>query len=51
MKTILGRDNPLAIAGFAGPALVLFGVFILLPLLLAAGATFTNHRLVSPEPL
>ena len=50
MKTLLGRDNPLAIAGFAGPALLLFGVFILLPLLLAAGATFTNHRLVSPEP-
>jgi multiple sugar transport system permease protein len=50
MKTLPGRDNPLAIAGFAGPALLLFGVFILLPLLLAAGATFTNHRLVSPEP-
>jgi multiple sugar transport system permease protein len=50
MKTLLGRDNPLAIAGFAGPALLLFGVFILLPLLLAAGATFTDHRLVSPEP-
>jgi multiple sugar transport system permease protein len=50
MKTIPGRDNPLAIAGFAGPALLLFGAFILLPLLLAAGATFTNHRLVSPEP-
>lgn len=50
MKTILGRDHPLAIAGFAGPALLLFGVFILLPLLLAAAVTFTNHRLVSPEP-
>jgi multiple sugar transport system permease protein len=50
MKTILGRDNPLAIGGFAGPALMLFAVFILLPLLLAAGATLTNHRLVSPEP-
>jgi multiple sugar transport system permease protein len=50
MKTILGRDNPLAIGAFAGPALLLFGAFILLPLLLAAGATLTNHRLVSPEP-
>jgi len=50
MKTLLGRDHPLAIAGFAGPALLLFGVFILLPLLLAAAVTFTNHRLVSPEP-
>jgi multiple sugar transport system permease protein len=50
MKTILGRDNPLAIVACAGPALLLFGAFILLPLLLAAGATLTNHRLVSPEP-
>jgi multiple sugar transport system permease protein len=50
MKTIFGRDNPLAIGVFAGPALLLFAVFILLPLLLAAGATLTNHRLVSPEP-
>lgn len=50
MKTLLGRDNPLAIGAFAGPALLLFGAFILLPLLLAAGATLTNHRLVSPEP-
>jgi multiple sugar transport system permease protein len=50
MKTLLGRDHPLAIGAFAGPALLLFGVFILLPLLLALGATFTNHRLVSPEP-
>ena len=50
MKTILGRDHPLAVSGFAGPALMLFGVFVLLPLLLAAAATFTNHRLVSPEP-
>jgi len=50
MKTILGRDHPLAVSGFAGPALILFGLFVLLPLLLAAAATFTNHRLVSPEP-
>jgi multiple sugar transport system permease protein len=50
MKTILGRDNPLAVGGFAGPALMLFAVFIVLPLLLAVGATLTNHRLVSPEP-
>jgi multiple sugar transport system permease protein len=50
MKTLLGRDNPLAVGGFAGPALLLFAMFILLPLLLAVGATLTNHRLVSPEP-
>jgi multiple sugar transport system permease protein len=50
MKTLLGRDHPLAVSGFAGPALLLFAAFILLPLLLAAGATLTNHRLVSPEP-
>jgi multiple sugar transport system permease protein len=50
MKTLLGRDNPWAIAAFAGPALLLFGVFIALPLVLALGATLTNHRLVSPEP-
>lgn len=50
MKTLLGRDHPLSVGAFAAPALLLFGAFILLPLLLAAAATFTNHRLVSPEP-
>ena len=50
MKTLPGRDHPLAIAGFTGPALLLLGLFLLLPLLFAAGATFTDHRLVSPEP-
>jgi multiple sugar transport system permease protein len=50
MKTLLGRDHPLAVGGFTGPGLLLFAIFILLPLLLAAGATLTNHRLVSPEP-
>jgi len=50
MKTLPGRDHPLAIAGFAGPALLLLGLFMLVPLLFAAAATFTDHRLVSPEP-
>jgi multiple sugar transport system permease protein len=50
MKTTFGRDNPLIVGRFAAPALLLFAAFILLPLLLAAGATLTNHRLVSPEP-
>jgi multiple sugar transport system permease protein len=50
MKTTFGRDNPLIVGSFAAPALLLFAAFILLPLLLAAGATLTNHRLVSPEP-
>jgi multiple sugar transport system permease protein len=50
MKIKLGQDNLLTVGGFAGPALMLFAAFILLPLLLAAGATLTNHRLVSPEP-
>lgn len=50
MKIKLGQDNLLAVSGFAGPALLLFAAFILLPLLLAAGATLTNHRLMSPEP-
>jgi multiple sugar transport system permease protein len=50
MKIKLGQDNLLAVSGFAGPALLLFATFILLPLLLAAGATLTNHRLMSPEP-
>ncbi len=50
MKRTLGQDNPLSVTGFAGPALLLFAAFIVLPLLLAAGATLTNHRLMSPEP-
>lgn len=50
MKTRLGQDSLLAVSGFAGPALLLFAAFIVLPLLLAAGATLTNLRLLSPEP-
>lgn len=50
MKIKLGQDSLLTVSGFAGPALMLFAAFILLPLLIAAGATLTNHRLVSPEP-
>lgn len=50
MKIKLGQDKLLTVGGFAAPALMLFAAFILLPLLLAAGATLTNHRLVSPEP-
>lgn len=49
MKTRLGQDSLLAVSGFAAPALLLFAAFILLPLLLAAGATLTNLRLLSPE--
>ncbi|QGZ38277.1 carbohydrate ABC transporter membrane protein 1, CUT1 family (TC 3.A.1.1.-) [Pseudoduganella flava] len=43
-------DHPIAVGTFAAPALLLFLMFVALPLLLAAGATFTNHRLMSPEP-
>ncbi|SFU27703.1 carbohydrate ABC transporter permease [Pseudoduganella namucuonensis] len=50
MKIHLGQDSWLAVGGFAGPALLLFAAFILLPLLVAGGATMTNHRLVSPDP-
>lgn len=50
MKIKLGQDHPLAVAAFASPALLLFMLFVALPMLLAAGATFTNHRLMSPEP-
>lgn len=50
MKLKPGQDSLLAVASFATPALLLFAAFVLLPLLLAAGATLTNHRLVSPEP-
>lgn len=50
MTARLGRDSIWAAGSFAAPAMLLFFAFILLPLLLAAGATFTNHRLVSPEP-
>jgi len=50
MKTKLGRENPFAVAAFALPALLLFALFVVLPMLLAAGATMTNHRLMSPEP-
>lgn len=50
MKSKLGRENPFAVAAFASPALLLFVLFVVLPMLLAAGATMTNHRLMSPEP-
>ncbi len=50
MKLRLGHDRPLAVAFFAAPALLLFVLFVVLPMLLAAGATLTNHRLMSPEP-
>lgn len=46
----LGQDRVWDVTSFAAPAMLLFATFILLPLLLAAAATFTNHRLVSPEP-
>ncbi|WP_229507030.1 carbohydrate ABC transporter permease [Pseudoduganella rivuli] len=49
-KAGLDQDSPFAVAAFAGPALLLFAAFIVLPLLLALCATFTNHRLMSPEP-
>jgi multiple sugar transport system permease protein len=50
MKRKLGQDGPFAVALFASPALLLFVLFVALPMLLAAGATLTNHRLMSPEP-
>jgi multiple sugar transport system permease protein len=50
MKVKLGQDSPYAVALFASPAVLLFVLFVALPLLLAAGATLTNHRLMSPEP-
>ncbi|MBB3221195.1 carbohydrate ABC transporter permease [Pseudoduganella umbonata] len=50
MKIKLGQDHPLAVALFASPAVLLFLLFVVLPMVLAAGATFTNHRLMSPEP-
>jgi multiple sugar transport system permease protein len=50
MKRKLGQDSPFAVALFASPALLLFVLFVALPMLLAAGATLTNHRLMSPEP-
>jgi multiple sugar transport system permease protein len=50
MTSKLGQDSTWSVAAFAGPGILLLTAFILLPLLLAAGATFTNHRLVSPEP-
>lgn len=49
MKTKLGQDSPLAAALFVSPAVLLFLLFVVLPMLLAAGATMTNHRLMSPE--
>ncbi|MYM21950.1 ABC transporter permease subunit [Duganella sp. FT135W] len=50
MKITLGQDSPFAVALFASPAMLLFALFVALPMLLAAGATLTNHRLMSPEP-
>ncbi|TWI69255.1 carbohydrate ABC transporter membrane protein 1, CUT1 family (TC 3.A.1.1.-) [Pseudoduganella lurida] len=50
MKTRPGNDGPLAVSAFAAPAVLLFLAFVVLPMLLAAGATLTNHRLMSPEP-
>jgi multiple sugar transport system permease protein len=49
MKQRLGQDSLFAVGSFAAPALLLFAAFVILPLLLAAGATLTNMRLVSPE--
>ncbi|UQV47539.1 sugar ABC transporter permease [Janthinobacterium lividum] len=49
MKTKLGQDSPFATALFVSPAVLLFLLFVVLPMLLAAGATMTNHRLMSPE--
>ena len=48
--TSSGRDSAWSAALFAAPAMLLFLVFLLLPLIVAAGATFSNHRLVSPQP-
>lgn len=50
MKTRLGQDSVYSVLAFASPAVLLFIVFVMLPMLLAAGATLTNHRLMSPEP-
>ena len=50
MTARLGQDKAWAVGSFVAPGMLLFFAFVLLPLLLAAGATFTNHRLVSPEP-
>lgn len=50
MKRKLGQDSPFSVALFASPALLLFLLFVALPMLFAAGATLTNHRLMSPEP-
>lgn len=50
MKPTLGQDSRRSVALFAAPALLLFVLFVALPMLLAAGATLTNHRLMSPEP-
>jgi multiple sugar transport system permease protein len=49
MKTRFGQDSGFAVAAFVTPALLLFMLFVVLPMLLAAGATVTNHRLMSPE--
>ncbi len=46
----LGQDSAWSAALFAAPAMLLFLVFLLLPLIVAAGATLSNHRLVSPQP-
>ncbi len=35
---------------FAGPALLLIVVFLILPFFMAVGFSFTNQRLVSPNP-
>ena len=51
MKIKLGQDSPFAVAAFASPAVLLFLLFVALPMLLAAAATLTNHRLMSPEPM
>ena len=50
MNVKLHQDHPFAVALFASPAVLLFVLFVALPLVLAAGATLTNHRLMSPEP-
>ncbi|MDJ0665442.1 MAG: sugar ABC transporter permease [Acidimicrobiia bacterium] len=48
-KSAGGRDTRVAWA-FSTPALILMGVFIVLPFLLAFYLSFTNQRLISPLP-
>ncbi len=50
--TLAAQERREALAGWlmAGPAIILIAVFLITPFFMAFGLSFTNQRLVSPNP-